>query len=237
MDLLAWADVRFVVLEAQPLVRRVTSRGAEVADPYQGLQVIGKTIELVREGSIVGTALQRVAYLQLAIVLTSHGVRAEEWIVHPLAEFVGHGGDVLRECLNVHVGCVGIGLAVRRGAVCAVIAADAAVVQPYSLCQVNVIPDEEGDDVRRSPQLGHEALHQVIVVVDVGKACSNIRVITKMEGVDLATGVSAVDGLLWLKHGLQRTWYWGASSRFLPTRCPAGTRQCTRYYPGRSRLA
>ena len=69
MDLLAWADVRFVVLEAQPLVRRVTSRGAEVADPYQGLQVIGKTIELVREGSIVGTALQRVAYLQLAIVL------------------------------------------------------------------------------------------------------------------------------------------------------------------------
>src|SRR4029077_6375948 len=76
--LLAGTDVRFVVLEGQPLVRRVRLRSAEVADPHQRLEVIGETIERVREGSVVGPTFERVAHFQLAIVLTSHRVRAEE---------------------------------------------------------------------------------------------------------------------------------------------------------------
>jgi hypothetical protein len=70
--LLAWTDVRFVILEAEPLVRRVGCWGAEVADEHQGLEVISEAIELIWKGSVVGPTFERVAHFQLAIVRTSH---------------------------------------------------------------------------------------------------------------------------------------------------------------------
>ena len=55
-------------------------------------------------------------------------------------------------------------------------------------------------EFRSSPEFAHEALDQAIGVVDVGEARGNICVVAEMKGFDLAAGVGAVDGLLWLHY-------------------------------------
>ena len=94
-ELLTWTDVGFVVLETQPLIGGVLGRGTKVADEYEGLEVISEAVELIGIASIVSLAFERISHFQLAVVLTSHGVRAKEGVVHPLAKFVRHCGNVL----------------------------------------------------------------------------------------------------------------------------------------------
>ncbi len=215
-NLLAWADVWFVVLEGQPLVRRVGPRGAEVPDEDQRLQVVGEAMQLVWERSVVAHTLERVTYFQNTVVLAVDVV-IDERVIHPLAEFVRHRGYVLRKCAHfVYVSCVGISLAAWLGAVRVVVAADAAAAGS----QIRVIENEEREDVRRRPELGHEALYSGVVEIDIGETDGDAELAADRAGA----GYITVNSLLWLDHGLHQNVVFGVLLDVLPP--PGATLEC-----------
>src|SRR6267154_3601855 len=112
---------------------------SKIANEHQRLQVIGEAVKSVRKSSVVREIFQRIANFE-HVVVRAMDIIVHKWVIHPLANLVRNGGDVLRErSCTAHISCVGISLPAGLNAVGAMIAADAA---PDIICQIYVIRNE-----------------------------------------------------------------------------------------------
>src|SRR5206468_2268360 len=90
------ADTLLKLVKAQQFLDRGGSRRAEVGEIDQILQIVGESVVDILDAAIVRAAFQRIAVLENAVVVATDPI-VRERVVHPLADLMGGGRNILRE--------------------------------------------------------------------------------------------------------------------------------------------